>query len=567
MSETFADHCILLNAGCSVCRVRKIKCDQKLPTCDNCAKAKWKCAGYRNTIDLLFHDESAKVVRKVKLAKAKSTGNTEAPSKRVTSLNNDRKSCKRLDQLEPKVSKHQSAVESTIITFEQPRSTLFHPLDELAIAYFIHHYTLDDTSAVQTCQTLDSSDCLKAAIVALGAAAVTNSGPGSSCSERTHCRYADALHLTNQALQSPLEVKKDTTLLAVNLLGIFEVKTCSRMRLESWHEHVQGAAALLAYRGAKQFESSEGGRLFMQTVSNMIISSVCRRFEIPSYITNLVEEAAKQIPDACDWDWRCFRLNLRFARLCSRLPLNNVVRSPSEATRIIEEAWKLDQDMVELLDDASDDWHFKAIYTDVSDIFANRIYAFPHYFAAQQYNGILCKRIILQDIMLKILWFHSDISSLQLGISEIEKIRNASTTIREIQMGILRSVPQHLGTHARNVDFLLPFATVRRMYTPQDNMWSNFMIKDQNPWRSRPRQNPIIPTVRTCCGYTIQWPLYIVGAADPVDGELRRYSIQSLRILGENMGLRQAFLLADRLEKGEREHLNAHIEFSKDIMY
>lgn len=381
-----------------------------------------------------------------------------------------------------------------------PDTALSCDLDELALNYFFRYCTVGNASGDAILEGLESSSCLRATIVALGAAAVTRSGPGSWCSAETQSRYTDAIHLTNKALASPVDVKKDSTLLSVNLLGIYEVKTGSQRRVESWHAHIQGAAALLAHRGPEQFDTAEGGRLFMQTVSSLIISTICRRFEIPPYILSLMLEAKKRIPDAQDWDWRCFCLNLRFAFLYSTLLPNNLVRSPGDAGYRLEEAWDLDQEMIDLLDDAPEDWHFKVIHTDISDIFSDRIHVFPHHFAAQQYNSILYKRIILQDIMLKILWFHHDLCALQLSNVKLQQIRNASATIRKLQVDILRSVPQHLANASSDVDFMSPFASEQRSQVPKDNLWPNFMIKDQSPWRCRPRQDPLIPPVRTCAG-------------------------------------------------------------------
>ena len=169
--------------------------------------------------------------------------------------------------------------------------------------------------------------------------------------------------------------------------------------------------------------------------------------------------------------------------------------------------------------------------------------------------------------MLKVLWFHPDLSSLHLSVSELQYLRNASATIRKLQLDVLACVPQHLGISLSQMDFIMPFSANRPGHVPKDNMWPNFTLKDQSPWRSRQRQNPGLPSVRSCCGYTIQWPLYIAGAADAVDGDIRMLAISYLRLLGQLMGLQQAFLLADSLEACKGEQLNAHIDFAKEIMH
>ncbi|KAL4970357.1 Zn(II)2Cys6 transcription factor [Aspergillus stella-maris] len=52
--------------GCGECRSRKIRCDQGLPSCSQCAKGNRPCPGYRDELSLMFRDESQQVVRKAK---------------------------------------------------------------------------------------------------------------------------------------------------------------------------------------------------------------------------------------------------------------------------------------------------------------------------------------------------------------------------------------------------------------------------------------------------------------------------------------------------------------------
>jgi hypothetical protein len=57
--------------GCSECRKRKTRCDQKVDGCGQCAKAGRVCPGYRAQIDVIFRDQSAGVISKAKASEAK----------------------------------------------------------------------------------------------------------------------------------------------------------------------------------------------------------------------------------------------------------------------------------------------------------------------------------------------------------------------------------------------------------------------------------------------------------------------------------------------------------------
>ncbi|KAK1980558.1 hypothetical protein LZ30DRAFT_122377 [Colletotrichum cereale] len=65
-------YCGKPSKGCSSCRERKIRCDQKEPGCGQCEKRQQQCPGYRNLVDLMFRDESSHVIKKA--AKTKGRG-------------------------------------------------------------------------------------------------------------------------------------------------------------------------------------------------------------------------------------------------------------------------------------------------------------------------------------------------------------------------------------------------------------------------------------------------------------------------------------------------------------
>ncbi|EQB50895.1 hypothetical protein CGLO_09634 [Colletotrichum gloeosporioides Cg-14] len=67
-------YCGKPSKGCSSCRERKIRCDQKEPGCGQCEKRQQECPGYRNLVDLMFRDESAHVKRKATKTRTRISG-------------------------------------------------------------------------------------------------------------------------------------------------------------------------------------------------------------------------------------------------------------------------------------------------------------------------------------------------------------------------------------------------------------------------------------------------------------------------------------------------------------
>lgn len=62
---------MLTDEGCRTCRRRKVKCDERRPTCEKCAKGEFQCEGYAR--DLRFVDENSRTERHAKRAAAKSS--------------------------------------------------------------------------------------------------------------------------------------------------------------------------------------------------------------------------------------------------------------------------------------------------------------------------------------------------------------------------------------------------------------------------------------------------------------------------------------------------------------
>ncbi|PVH70336.1 hypothetical protein DL98DRAFT_597925 [Cadophora sp. DSE1049] len=67
--------------GCLTCIRRKIKCNRGKPICQQCQKANRQCEGYRDATDLMFRDQSQKVIAK---ALGSSQGQTVASTSTST---------------------------------------------------------------------------------------------------------------------------------------------------------------------------------------------------------------------------------------------------------------------------------------------------------------------------------------------------------------------------------------------------------------------------------------------------------------------------------------------------
>lgn len=142
----------------------------------------------------------------------------------------------------------------------------------------------------------DMDEHLFASMRAVGLAGFSNMVNSPELMREARRGYSIALQLVNTALRSQVDVRKDSTLLAVMILSIFETVTGFNHRsLHAWAEHINGAAALVKLRGREQLRSRKGLRLFNRVAASLLMSCVHQELAIPANILELRTEASSFI--------------------------------------------------------------------------------------------------------------------------------------------------------------------------------------------------------------------------------------------------------------------------------
>ena len=104
--------------------------------------------------------------------------------------------------------------------------------------------------------------------------------------------YATALSNTNIALRHPNTAIRDSTLVSVLLLGLYEALSCQITGVSNdWAKHTAGAVALLRLRGEGQFASKLGRRLFDQVCSILCFDTMVRRVSMLPEMLDLISIA------------------------------------------------------------------------------------------------------------------------------------------------------------------------------------------------------------------------------------------------------------------------------------
>jgi len=173
-------------------------------------RARVDCPGYRDPLDWSFRDQSEDVIRK---------SQRPARKKRTVASTSSRTSSSGAQNIIP-----------------PPRNSLVYPERELAKAHLFVNYMSGGPSGGHMSYLLpllakDPRNCVNAALSAVGLAALSNIRLSPRMLLKARQEYTTALSETNQALQDPILSKRDDTLAAVVLLGMFEVSQVNHSRL------------------------------------------------------------------------------------------------------------------------------------------------------------------------------------------------------------------------------------------------------------------------------------------------------------------------------------------------
>jgi hypothetical protein len=150
---------------------------------------------------------------------------------------------------------------STFFTYPLPISTLCglpHSIHEVGAHFFFANYSCDEPPLskgyhawlTQIYFENRPHHALRAGIEAAGMAGISNRYYAPYVAFKSKEQYGRALAATKQALSDPVEAVADTTLMAIILLGLFEVMSSILIwRVDVFVSHSDPLYAVYHYRG------------------------------------------------------------------------------------------------------------------------------------------------------------------------------------------------------------------------------------------------------------------------------------------------------------------------------
>lgn len=647
--------------GCASCRERKVRCDQQEPGCGQCEKRNVTCPGYRNMQDLMFRDESSRVIKKAKArTRKKEIGDAVdiplRPERGSTLPNSDadtpaeKQPARKKRVSPPTAAKHASTRYSSLSSSSssgdsssssppsddqksdsnqslvhvprgaatRPRSpvlSLLYALNptqhEKGTAFFFSRYVAIDKYACHqrfdfiydiwtpgTIAPEHNVDSVMASITAVGLVGLSNLTSSPEVLDNARKSYISALRLINNALRAPSEAVKDTTMLSILILGLFELIADSDARnIRPWQEHVNGAAALAKLRGVNQFRTRAGSKMFNMLCQMLMVSCIQQGIPMPQPLLDLRAELATKInsPKASiEVSMPIFRvLQFRSEVKSGRLPTPEAI-----IDRLIE----MDNEFKQVTARLPASWKHRLfkLTQPHKGVFGGVYHVYPSMDKAAIWNGIWsCRMLITETILTEIHSRFRDVDASEVPPHYVRAFRQAKTDLSEMCVSILATVPQHAGLiGAPDPTGLFDTATgiptmeisasssgpAPPTHGDADDFWksgysASYEVGDvaERTGMSAPDDSgpTLLDPVRAIAdpmeeahrlmllvsaGNNIVWPLYHVGMSSVCLPAMKAYCIERLDAIHKESGLRQASAIATIM--ANREVLPRWLELS-----
>ncbi|KAH6612648.1 hypothetical protein C7974DRAFT_406022 [Boeremia exigua] len=534
--------------GCKHCRDRKVKCDQKRPSCSQCIRSGNDCHGYRDALSMMFKDETAVVAKKAR-KRYQALALQSPPQDSTAGQLPETGSSKALSILYTDVdSRNLKPVRSAISRYPTPDSLvreILPSIEDQARGFFIASHVSKPAIVPRgqyewVLEALSHSDCeevLRSSVNAASLAALANSTKNPVIAAKAHAAYGSALHMTNSALRVKETAVTDSTLISVIMLGLYENFVFQDKRsIQAWSKHVQGASALLNLRGKEQFKSNTARRIFHQFYGIIMLVSLESGQPIP--------DGMRELYDFCnptsDYTIQGRQWTTRLVHFMhDAIDLNR--HKDGDPIEMVNRATNLDRELDSIKALIPKIWQYETVR--LSQPSDNAHGTFYHVYMdpwiAQMWNNLrICRMHLYRTVRTHLQRGHACNPPLFSPAETRPQIAAAEQVLRTTIAAVCASVPQLTGMIASpqsRGSFAASQAETALPDAAQVHPPGTFL-------------DPARPTGM----HHLIWPLFAVGSSDLASAETRQHAIDMLYFVALRIGTRQAVVLADSLKEKQR---------------
>ncbi|KAJ5208137.1 hypothetical protein N7449_002516 [Penicillium cf. viridicatum] len=334
-----------LKSGCMTCKIRRVKCDEEKPQCRRCISTGRKCDGYPHPPFAVkaFHDNDSCRQRLVNFDLV-SPGSSSPlfggyPLDEITIP---------YTHISDQVRLLSGQTSPLIYPLAESWNTHFMPfvINKFKLAF---EMSKDIFNAIpDVLSKAEEKSALYQACNAVARAYMASITRTSKATSDRAKAYGSALMATRSAIQDPQRCKSDNTLLAVWLLGLYELLLGIRKGTEpvatpGWQFHNQVLSKLIRLRGSEQFTTRSGRNLFVIIFTNVETHAFMSGQECEEALTWFLEYhkycelSEYPILRACIFSHHCARICSRVRALVDTGDLDKVLSSSPSILQEMDE--------------------------------------------------------------------------------------------------------------------------------------------------------------------------------------------------------------------------------------
>ena len=420
----------------------------------------------------------------------------------------------------------------------------------------------------------DTTDCITASMTAVGLTSLSKLTRCPETMRQARNSYTVALGLANAALSNPVEATKDSTMLAVLILGTYEfVSGRTPQTISAWQHHVNGAATLASMRGGAQFRTKAGARMFIMLCHTVLISCVRSGLPMPQSMVDLRNELW-HLTDTRGPVWRVVDT------LYNALQVRHDIKSGKivGVTATVESLCAVEDQFAALVSDMPPSWVYRSaeLSRPHPAVLGNSCHIYKGLTQATTWNGIRTMRMLVQETIVETLCGSVEDPTM-LPPDQQRQLVKAMKLIQMLGEAFVASVPQHFGIVSgrdimrssagqQTVTPISPAELPQRILSsslkPKALPSSTATTPSAENASSNRKPTLVDPTQSTghergaerfltlaTASHTIIWPLYTVGMSSSSTPEMLAYALDRLEAIYRETGFDQARIVSDTIKE------------------
>jgi hypothetical protein len=380
---------------------------------------------------------------------------------------------------------------------------------------------------------------LQTSVTAAGLAGLANATKCPQIMKQAQQQYANALAMTNKALRTRATAVRDSTIISVILLGLYEnFRSENKQEAVQWAKHVNGACTLINMRGKEFLHSSMGHKLFQQFYGVALLAAFQTKTRVPQGISEFWETNAR----IGDYTVAGKVWTTEIVRFMQHT-IDLVADTTSDPLTLVNSALQRDEDLNAVYALLPNIWKHEVVYLDkpVEHVYGNCYNMYLDPWIVQMLNNLQSVRLVLHNVIRDQLHkgaqqypplFTQEQISLQINTSE--------QTIRKAVAQICATVPQVTGQ--------IPFPDLPPTRASMETSFSDLFDPHDPMFQLRPPGTYLDP-MKPRGLHNLIWPLYTAARESFNPPDLKEWAANVLYFVALKTGARQAAVLADEVKQ------------------